>query len=62
MAKAFMCDACGEFIADEPFVVTLAPPNTSKDSSIVVDLCPFCYNVVLDVLNNAYTVIERETD
>ena len=50
MARAFKCDSCGEYCDEEPMMLHLIPPKM-HDKTLHYDLCPFCAEEVIKVLD-----------
>jgi hypothetical protein len=49
MANAFKCDSCGEYSDGEPAIITIHP-NNFHEKILKYDLCPFCFNEVVEVV------------
>ncbi len=49
MSKAFKCDSCGEYCDGEPTIMTLHP-NERYKKVLIYDLCPFCFNEVIELV------------
>lgn len=49
MSEAFKCDSCGEYCDGEPTIITMYP-STFREKVLKYDLCPFCFNEVVEVV------------
>ena len=49
MANAFKCDSCGGYRDGEPAIITLHP-NSLYEKALRYDLCPVCFNDVVNVI------------